>query len=180
MQILRRELDDVLIITRDISDNFRDFSSLFSAQEMVDLGINDHFVQDNHSVSKQGVLRGLHYQIDNPQGKLIYVLHGVIFDVVVDLRKGSPNFGKHATFELSESNGLIAWIPKGYAHGFMATSPQATVIYKVTDYRYPEHERTMLWNDPHLAINWPLNNVVPIISEKDKNGTCFVHSEYYS
>lgn len=127
------------------------------------------FVQDNHSRSAQGVLRGLHYQVEQPQGKLVRVAHGRIFDVAVDLRSGSPTFGEWEGVELSEENRCQFWVPPGFAHGFLVLSESADVLYKTTDYYAPQHERTILWNDPEIGIEWPTGYEVKL-SKKDQEG----------
>ena len=132
-------------------------------------GIVTNFVQDNHSCSKENVLRGLHYQIQQPQGKLIRAIVGTIFDVAVDIRKSSPTFGKWVGYELSAKNKRLLWIPPGFAHGFLVLSEIAEVLYKATDYYAPQSDRTILWNDPDLAIDWPLS-APPILSAKDQVG----------
>ena len=129
------------------------------------------FVQDNHSKSTQGILRGLHYQIEHPQGKLVRVVSGAVFDVAVDLRKSSPFFGRWVGRNLTSQNKKMLWIPPGFAHGFYVSSTDAEVIYKCTDYYAPEYERTLLWNDPLISIDWPiLPGTSPILSEKDACG----------
>ena len=133
-------------------------------------GLDADFVQDNQSQSVRNVLRGLHYQVRQPQGKLVSVVAGEIFDVAVDLRKSSPTFGKWASALLSAGTPRSIWIPPGFAHGFLVLSDQALVLYKTTDYYAPEHERTLAWNDPQLAIRWPLE-AVPVMSDKDRRGT---------
>jgi len=137
------------------------------------------FVQDNQSVSKAGVLRGLHYQIKNPQGKLVRVSMGSVFDVAVDLRRSSPSFGKWVGATLTEENQSQLWIPPGFAHGFLALTDNTTVQYKVTDYWHPEHERTLIWNDPKVNIEWPLVNNSPLLSEKDAGGLPFSELECF-
>ncbi|MEH2321610.1 dTDP-4-dehydrorhamnose 3,5-epimerase [Nostoc sp.] len=132
-------------------------------------GIVANFVQDNHSYSKQNVLRGLHYQIQQPQGKLVRAVVGTIFDVVVDIRKSSTTFGKWVVYELSAENKRLLWIPPGFAHGFLVLSEIAEVLYKTTDYYAPQSDRTILWNDPDLAIDWPVSTP-PILSAKDQAG----------
>ncbi len=179
MKIVSKYLDDVLVFEPTISTYELSTEKSIMSHDLHRLGITAKFVQDNHSRSKNNVLRGLHYQIACPQGKLIRVVSGSIFDVVVDLRRTSPNLGKVATFVLSERNGQVAWIPPGYAHGFLVTSDTADVLYSVTDYRYPEHERTLLWCDPALAINWPLMGDQPILSEKDRIGIPYGQAELY-
>jgi dTDP-4-dehydrorhamnose 3,5-epimerase len=143
------------------------------------IGIHERFVQDNHSRSRQGVLRGLHYQIQHPQGKLLRVLQGSVFDVIVDMRRGSPHFGKWDGVELSADNKRMIWVPAGFAHGFIVTSEVAEVSYKVTDIYSPQHERTLAWNDPQLAIDWPLGTQAPILSAKDLAGTTLDKAETF-
>jgi dTDP-4-dehydrorhamnose 3,5-epimerase len=134
-------------------------------------GIDVEFVQDNHSRSTRNVLRGLHYQISQPQGKLVWAVVGGIYDVAVDLRRSSPTFGKWVGFELSAQNAQMAWIPPGFAHGFLVTTEVAEVQYKATDYYAPEYERTLLWSDPALGISWPLAaGVEPVLADKDRKG----------
>ena len=142
-------------------------------------GLDFEFVQDNHSRSKKGVLRGLHYQIKQVQGKLVSVLAGEIYDVAVDLRKGSPTFGQWVGFSLSARTRQMAWIPPGFAHGFLVLSDSAEVLYKTTDFYAPEHERTLLWSDPGLGVAWPLDGVVPTLAEKDRRGLPLVSAEIF-
>lgn len=137
------------------------------------------FVQDNQSSSVQNVLRGLHYQIKKPQGKLVRVLSGKVFDVAVDIRKSSPTFGRYAGVELSESNHRQLWIPPGFAHGFVVMSNTAVVLYKVTDYYDPQSERCIVWNDPQLSINWPIASP-PVLSIKDQAGLAFHQAEVFT
>jgi len=133
-------------------------------------GLQANFVQDNHSRSSRGVLRGLHYQIQHPQGKLVRVTQGEVFDVVVDMRRSSPTYGRWVGETLSGTNHKQMWVPPGCAHGFLVLSEQADFLYKTTDYWYPEHERSVLWNDPDLAIAWPLD-APPTLAAKDAQGT---------
>lgn len=133
------------------------------------LGIKEHFVQDNFSFSKKNVLRGLHYQVDRPQGKLVTVLSGAIFDVVVDIRKDSSTYGQWIGEELSAENGRQLWVPPGLAHGFLVLSDTASVLYKCTDYYHPQSERTLMWDDPTVNVKWPLEGR-PIMSAKDLEG----------
>jgi len=146
-------------------------------------GMSLSFVQDNQSRSARGVVRGLHYQVRQAQGKLIRVLGGAIHDVAVDLRRDSPNFGRSASFVLSAENNLMAWIPPGYAHGFLALEDDTTVLYKATDYYAPAHERTMLWSDPALGLQWPVELVggsgSVIVSDKDLAGKPLAEAEVY-
>lgn len=142
-------------------------------------GIDVEFVQDNHSRSLKNVLRGLHYQLRQPQGKLVRVTLGAVWDVAVDLRRSSPSFGRWVAFELSAESKSMAWIPPGFAHGFLVTSEAAEVQYKTTDYYAPEHERTLLWNDTALAIPWPLAGA-PILAAKDRSGRSLAEAEAYA
>ncbi len=137
------------------------------------------FVQDNHSKSAQGVLRGLHYQIQHPQGKLVRVVQGEVFDVAVDMRRGSPTFGCWVAEVLSAENKKQLWLPPGFAHGFLVLSETAEFLYKTTDYWFPEHERSVLWSDPQLAIDWPLQGA-PLLAKKDAEATCFADAEVYA
>jgi dTDP-4-dehydrorhamnose 3,5-epimerase len=141
-------------------------------------GIETEFVQDNHSRSARNVLRGLHYQLKQAQGKLIRVVAGEIFDVAVDLRRSSPHFGRWMGQSLSAQNKCMLWVPPGFAHGFLALSDATEVLYKTTDYYAPEHERCVLWNDPEVGIDWPLEGV-PVVSEKDARGVRLAHAQAY-
>ena len=142
------------------------------------VGFPVSFVQDNHSRSLQGVLRGLHYQIKRPQGKLVRVTYGEVFDVSVDIRRSSPTFGQWVGINLSAKNNRMLWIPEGFAHGFVVLSEKAEFLYKTTDYWAPEHERCIAWNDPQLAIDWPLSTL-PRLSEKDAIGTSLDKAELF-
>lgn len=142
-------------------------------------GVTQPFVQDNHSRSSKGVLRGLHYQIQHPQGKLVRVAAGEVFDVAVDLRRSSPNFGKWVGVLLSAENKRQLWVPAGFAHGFVATSEIAEVLYKTTDYWFPEHERSLLWNDPTVAVEWPVDGV-PTLAAKDAAGKLLAEAEVFA
>lgn len=165
-------LPEVLILEPKVfSDDRGFFFESFNARDFQQAtGLNVHFVQDNHSKSRQGVLRGLHYQIQHPQGKLVRVTKGAVFDVTVDLRRSSLNFGKWVSVELSADNKRQLWVPPGFAHGFMVTSETAEFLYKTTDYWYPDHERSLLWRDDVIGIVWPLNNKNPLLAKKDQNG----------
>lgn len=143
-------------------------------------GIVDEFVQDNHSRSAKNVLRGLHYQIRQAQGKLVWVVAGAIYDVAVDLRRSSPTFGRAVGLELTTASRNMLWIPPGFAHGFMVVSDAAEVLYKTTDYYAPEHERTLFWNDPALGIDWPIaNGVEPVLAAKDRSGRRLESAEVF-
>jgi len=170
MQKIATNLPDVFVLEPKVFGDARGFFLVsYNRQTFANLGIEADFVQDNHSCSTNGVLRGLHYQIRQPQGKLVRVVAGEVFDVAVDLRKGSPSFGQSAGMVLSAENKRMAWIPPGFAHGFYVLSETAEFLYKTTDYYAPEHERSLLWNDPALNINWPLTGE-PVLSEKDRLG----------
>ena len=170
MKVTATAIADVLIIEPRIFGDARGFFYESFNQKAFNeaTGLDVHFVQDNHSRSAQGVLRGLHYQIEQPQGKLVRVVCGAVFDVAVDIRKSSPTFGKWVGIELSEDNHKQLWVPPGFAHGFVVTSDSADFLYKTTNYYAPEHERCIRWNDPDLAIDWP-SNVMPLLSAKDGN-----------
>lgn len=171
MQIVPTTLPDVLIIEPKVFGDERGFFfESFNELRWRELtGIDLPFVQHNHSRSTQGVLRGLHYQIQQPQGKLVRVVVGEVFDVAVDIRRSSPTFGQWFGALLSAENKLQMWVPTGFAHGFCVTSDAAEFLYLTTDYYAPEHERCILWNDPNLAIGWPMTTE-PNVSEKDRNG----------
>jgi dTDP-4-dehydrorhamnose 3,5-epimerase len=145
---------------------------------MAEVGIDGDFVQDNHSYSSRDVLRGLHYQIKSPQGKLVRVAAGEILDVAVDMRRSSPSFGRWEAVRLSGENHRMLWVPVGFAHGFRVISEKAHVLYKATDFYTPEHERTVAWNDPKLAIDWELDGE-PIVSTKDQRGVAFADAESF-
>lgn len=164
-------IPEVLVLVPQV---FRDargsFVESFNAREFAAAtGVDAVFVQDNHSLSEQGVLRGLHYQVRHPQGKLIRVLEGSVFDVAVDLRRSSPTFGQWVGEVLSAENGRQMWIPPGFAHGFVVLGERAQCLYKTTDYWYPQFERTLLWNDPAIGIDWQIA-FTPQLASKDANG----------
>ena len=178
MKISPTEIPDVLLVEpRVFQDSRGEFMEVFNQRSMAEFG-SLSFVQDNLSYSKRGVLRGLHYQVEKPQGKLVRCARGKAFDVVVDLRRSSPFFGKHVSLILNERRSML-WIPPGFAHGFLALDDDVCFEYKVTEYYSPQHERTILWNDQDLGIVWPLNSEEWSLSEKDKNGVAFRDSEYY-
>jgi dTDP-4-dehydrorhamnose 3,5-epimerase len=181
MKILETSNPDVLIIQPRVFEDDRGFfMETYQEQKYFDAGLDYHFVQDNHSSSKRWTLRGLHYQIYQTQGKLVRVGLGEIFDVAVDLRKNSLNFGKWVGAYLSAENKHQFWIPPGFAHGFLVLSEEADVLYKATDYYNPQAERCIQWNDPDISIEWPLPaDVEPVISTKDLNGTSFKDSEVF-
>jgi len=172
MQFKPTSIPDVFLIEPQVFGDQRGFFvETYRAEKFTEIGMNPNFVQDNHSGSRQGILRGLHYQIHQPQGKLIRVVAGEVFDVAVDLRRRSPTFGKWEAVCLSADNKLQIWIPAGFAHGFYVLSEWAEVVYKATDYYAPQWERTLLWNDPDVGIEWPLVNGQPaLLSSKDNQG----------
>ncbi|HXR00779.1 MAG TPA: dTDP-4-dehydrorhamnose 3,5-epimerase [Pseudomonas sp.] len=171
MKVIKSELPEVLIIEPKVFGDERGFFyESFNAQAFADeTGVDAQFVQDNHSRSQKGVLRGLHYQIENPQGKLVRVTAGSVLDIAVDIRRSSPNFGKWFGLELSAENAKQLWIPPGFAHGFLVLSDYAEFLYKTTDYYTPSAERCIRWNDPELAIDWGLTEE-PRLSAKDQVG----------
>jgi dTDP-4-dehydrorhamnose 3,5-epimerase len=179
MKITPTALPDVkLVEPRVFGDDRGFFLESWNRRAFAAAGLDADFVQDNHSLSGQGVLRGLHYQIAHPQGKLVRVIEGTVFDVAVDLRRSSPNFGRHVGLELSASGKQMLWIPPGFAHGFVVLSAVAQFLYKATDYWYPEHERTLLWNDPALGIAWPQAGP-PLLAAKDAAGRRLADSELF-
>lgn len=180
MNIFPSEIPDVLVLEPKVFGDERGFFyESYNRRAMTEAGIPDDFVQDNHSRSAKGVLRGLHYQIQNTQGKLVRVISGSVFDVAVDLRKSSPTFGKWVGMELSAENKRMAWIPKGFAHGFVVTADSAEFLYKTTDYWTPQYERSLLWNDPALGILWPLDGA-PTIAAKDAAGLPLAQCEVFA
>ena len=180
MKAIPTAIPDVLILEpKGCGDERGFFYESWNERTLKALGIDARFVQDNHSKSAKNVLRGLHYQIQNPHGKLVQVIVGEVFDVAVDLRKSSPTFSQSVGFTLSAENKRVAWIPPEFAHGFCVTSDSAEFLYKTTDYWSPEFERSLLWSDPVLGIEWPLTTE-PILVSKDAKGTPFAGSETYS
>lgn len=181
MQIIPTEIPEVLIIEpRIFGDDRGFFFESFNEKLFIDkTGVEARFVQDNHSRSAKNVLRGLHYQIEQVQGKLVRVVAGAIFDVAVDIRKSSPTFGQWVSCELSAANKRQLWVPGGFAHGFLALEEGTEVLYKTTDYYAPAYERSILWNDADLAIAWPLTDQ-PMVSTKDQAGQSFKSAEVYS
>jgi dTDP-4-dehydrorhamnose 3,5-epimerase len=154
------------------------FFESYNQRIMAEAGVVERFVQDNHSCSSRNVLRGLHYQVKHPQGKLVRVVAGEILDVAVDMRRSSPSFGRWEAVRLSGENKHMLWVPAGFAHGFRVLSERAHVLYKATDFYAPDHERTLVWNDPSLKINWELDGE-PIVSAKDRRGAAFRDAESY-
>jgi len=183
MNIISTEIPEVLIIEpRVFGDNRGFFYESYNERAFTEkAGVTVNFVQDNHSRSSQNVLRGLHYQIQQAQGKLVRVISGAVFDVAVDLRKSSPTFGQWVGYLISAENKRQIWIPPGFAHGFVVVSEVAEFLYKTTDYYAPQYERTLLWNDPDLAIDWHLHLTgEPILSAKDQAGQPLQTAEVYS
>lgn len=173
MNVKRTDLLDVLLITPKLFPDARGFFvETFNVASFAAAGLPTNFVQDNHSRSVRNVLRGLHYQLERPQGKLVTVLRGKIFDVAVDVRRGSPNFGNWIGVVLEDMTADALWVPPGFAHGFCALSDTADVVYKCTDYYHPPSERGLRWDDPTLAISWPITD--PIVSEKDEKYPRFI------
>ncbi len=171
--------DVVLLEPRVFGDERGFFFENWNRRTLAELGIDADFVQDNHSRSQKNVLRGLHYQIEHAQGKLVRVTSGEVYDVAVDLRRSSPTFGQSVGFTLSADDKRMAWIPPGFAHGFCVTSEWAEFLYKTTDFWSPAHERTLLWNDPALGIPWPLHGE-PLLAAKDTTGTPLAQAETYA
>lgn len=172
-------LPEVFVLEpRVFSDERGFFFESYNQRMMADAGITESFVQDNHSCSSRNILRGLHYQVKHPQGKLVRVVEGVIVDVAVDLRRSSATFGRWEAVQLSGENKRMLWIPVGFAHGFTVLSEKAHVLYKATDFYAPKYERTLIWNDPQLKINWQIEGE-PILSAKDLKGVSFVEAETF-
>ena len=181
MKLIKTKIPDVTIVEPEVfmdargyfyeSHNERRFNEALSSEVQ--------FVQDNHILSHRGVIRGLHYQIKHPQGKLIRVIHGKVFDVAVDIRRSSPTFGKWVGEILSSENSRQLWVPAGFAHGFLALVDNTELLYKTTQYYDPEFERSIHWNDPELAIDWPLNGVEPLLSEKDAYAEPFAEAQIF-
>jgi dTDP-4-dehydrorhamnose 3,5-epimerase len=180
MNVIKTAIPEVLLIEPKVFGDRRGFfyESFNASVWREKTGLESDFVQDNHSKSARGVLRGLHYQIQQAQGKLVRVVVGEVFDVAVDIRKSSPTFGRWVSAVLSADNSRQFWVPPGFAHGFVVLSETAEFLYRTTDYYAPQHERCIIWNDPALAIEWPLD-VQPILSEKDGRGESFGDAEVY-
>lgn len=181
MKVIETALPDVLVLEPKVFGDDRGFffESFNAAAFEAATGLKRTFVQDNHSKSQRGVLRGLHYQIQQPQGKLVRVVSGEVFDVAVDLRRSSPSFGRWVGTRLSAENNRQLWIPEGFAHGFVVLSETAEFLYKTTDYYAPAHERSLLWNDPALGIEWPFDGA-PTLSAKDEAGKLLKDAELFA
>ncbi len=180
MKVEPTALPEVLLITPDVFDDARGFFlETWNARTFAEAGIDTDFVQDNHSQSSRGALRGLHYQLLRPQGKLVRVAAGRVFDVAVDIRRASPNFGRWVGIELSAENRKTLWVPPGFAHGFLTLEDRTDFLYKCTDFYAPGDERCIAWNDPELAVAWPLDGITPIFSAKDAQGAAWAEAEFY-
>jgi dTDP-4-dehydrorhamnose 3,5-epimerase len=179
MKTIATTLPGVLLLEpRAFGDSRGFFLESYNRRTFAEAGIAEEFVQDNHSYSEKNVVRGLHYQIQQPQGKLVRAITGEILDAALDMRRTSPTFGKWEAFSLSGENKMMLWIPAGFAHGFRVVSTTAHVVYKTTDFYAPEHERTVAWNDPGLGIDWKLDGE-PIVSAKDRLGARFIEAETF-
>jgi dTDP-4-dehydrorhamnose 3,5-epimerase len=180
MKITETSLPGVLVLTAPIfRDSRGEFCETFNLLKMTEAGLPTSWLQDNFSLSKRDVLRGIHYQINQPQGKLIRVTHGAVLDVAVDLRRSSSTFTKHVAIELAAESGEMLWIPEGFGHAFLALTDQVGFAYKVTDYYSPAGERTILWNDAELAIPWPIDAKQVIVSDKDQAGSLLKNAEVF-
>jgi dTDP-4-dehydrorhamnose 3,5-epimerase len=179
MRVLPTAIPDVLVVEPRVFEDVRGFFfESWNRRAFAEAGIDADFVQDNHSRSRRGVLRGLHYQVLHAQGKLVRVTVGEVFDVAVDLRRSSPTFGHHVAMTLSAANRRMLFIPPGFAHGFVVVSDAAEFLYKTTDYWYPAHERTLQWNDPALGIAWP-SGIEPTLTAKDAAGVPLAAADVY-
>lgn len=181
MQFIPLAVPEVVLIHPQVfSDTRGFFMETWHAKRFAEAGIDTTFVQDNHSKSRRGILRGLHYQIQQPQGKLVRVIAGEVFDVAVDLRRNAPTFGRWVGASLSADNKHMLWVPPGFAHGFCVLSESAEFVYKCTDFYAPEHERSLRWDDPELAIKWPLvRDEAPLLSPKDATAPLLKDAEHY-
>ena len=179
--VIQTAIPEVLILEPKVFGDSRGFFfESFNAKDFANVtGLDVTFVQDNHSRSSKGVLRGLHYQLQQAQGKLVRVTQGTVFDVAVDIRKSSPTFGKWVSCELSETNQRQFWVPAGFAHGFVVVSESSDFLYKTTDYYAPAHERCIAWNDTSIGINWP-KDITPLLSAKDQQGIGLLEAEVFA
>lgn len=182
MNIIATALPEVLVIEPQVFGDERGFFyESFNAKRFAELtGVQRDFVQDNHSRSARGVLRGLHYQLQQAQGKLVRVTAGEVYDVAVDVRRSSPTFGQWVGMRLSAQNKRQLWVPEGFAHGFLVLSDYAEFLYKTTDYYAPAHERSIRWDDPQLAIDWPLDGLTPVLSAKDQQASALSEAEVFA
>jgi dTDP-4-dehydrorhamnose 3,5-epimerase len=180
MKIRETSLPGVLVLIPTIYRDARGyFFETYNQRQMAEAGLPVNWAQDNFSLSKKDVLRGIHYQISQPQGKLVRATHGAVLDVAVDLRRSSPTFARHVAVELSGENGEMLWIPEGFGHAFLVLSEVAGFAYKVTDYYSPAAERTIQWNDPDLAISWPIAAEAAVVSDKDRLGAALRNAELF-
>jgi dTDP-4-dehydrorhamnose 3,5-epimerase len=180
LNVIETSLPGVLVLEpRCFRDDRGFFFETFNLKQMIDLGLPAEWKQDNFSLSKKNVVRGIHYQIGDAQGKLVRVAAGAVLDVIVDLRKGSPTFGQHTTVDLSGDSSRMVWIPVGFGHGFSALTDAVALSYKVTEYYSPKAERTILWNDPALGIDWKVSAEDAIVSGKDQAGVPFAQAEVF-
>ena len=180
MRFIPTDLAGPVIVEPVIHGDSRGFFvESWTRKAFEEAGIHADFVQDNHSRSARGVLRGIHYQLGKPQGKLVRVTRGAVFDVAVDLRRSSPDFGRWTGVLLSGDNKKMLWIPPGFAHGFLALEDETDFLYKCTDYFSPGEERAIAWNDPDIAIDWPLDGLEPIVSDRDRNAPRLAEAEVY-
>lgn len=180
MKVTETSLPGVLLLTPTIYRDGRGaFLETYNQRVMAEAGLPTAWLQDNFSVSKKNVVRGIHYQVTQPQGKLVRVTHGAVLDVAVDLRRSSATFGRHVAVELSGENGQMLWIPVGFGHGFLVLTDVAGFAYKVTDYYSPAGERTIVWDDPDLAIPWPVSAAEAVVSEKDREGKPLTEAEIF-
>lgn len=181
MKFIPTAIPDVIVIEPQVFGDHRGFfMETWQRNTFAENGIDYDFIQDNHSKSSHGILRGLHYQMEQTQGKLVRVVEGSVFDVAVDMRRSSPTFGKWVGYELSAENHRMMWVPPGFSHGFYVKSETAEFVYKCTDYYAPEHEQSLLWNDPAVGINWNLvDGKDPILSDKDANAPALADAKTF-
>jgi dTDP-4-dehydrorhamnose 3,5-epimerase len=181
MKITKTSLPGVLVLTAQFFHDSRGaFCETFNLRKMEEAGLPSVWLQDNFSLSKKNVLRGIHYQITQPQGKLVRITQGAVLDVAVDLRRSSSTFGKHVAIELTAESGEMLWIPKGFGHAFLALTEDVGFAYKVTDYYSPAGERTIVWDDPELAIPWPIDTSDAVVSDKDRAGSLLRDAEIFA
>lgn len=181
MKIIDTAIEAVKLIEPTVFGDDRGFfMETWNQRVAADAGLDLNFVQDNHSRSSRGVLRGLHYQMQDTQGKLVRVTAGAVFDVALDIRKSSPTFGRWVGYELSAENKRMLWVPEGFAHGFLTLRDNTDFQYKCTNYYAPSHERTIAWDDHAVGIHWPLNDINPLLSDKDRAGVCLAQAEVFA
>ena len=181
MHVIETDLPGVLILEPKVFGDARGFfQETWNAKVFADIGIDAQFVQDNHSRSAKGILRGLHYQVQEPQGKLVRVTSGRVFDVAVDIRRSSPHFGRWTGVELSGENKRMFWVPPGFAHGFVALEEETDFLYKCTALYAPQWDRSIAWNDPDIAIDWPLEGLAPLLSAKDVAAVALKDAEVFA